>query len=181
MKILTYASIGIYYLLGIRAPRTFWPGGILFSCFRAWLLRGAGCKVGSRCEIEPNIYVGLRPKLVIGDRCQINSNAELHNVVMGADVMIAPGVVILDRQHSFASFDKPMSMQGVKKFKSVIIEDDVWIGQNAIVMPGIRIACGAIVGAGSVVTKDVPKNAIVAGVPAKIIRYRDANELAKIV
>jgi maltose O-acetyltransferase len=59
--------------------------------------------------------------------------------------------------------------------KPVVIEDDVWIGSNAVVMPGVRLGCGSVVGAGAVVTQDVPPFAIVVGVPARIIKYRKEN------
>ena len=61
----------------------------------------------------------------------------------------------------------------------IILEDDVWIGQRAMIMSGIRIGQGAVVAAGAVVTKDVPPYAIVGGVPAKVIRYRFAPELTQ--
>lgn len=57
--------------------------------------------------------------------------------------------------------------------KPVIIKDDVWIGSNAVIMPGITIGKGAVIGAGAVVTKDVPPNAIVMGIPAKLVKYRE--------
>ncbi len=60
-----------------------------------------------------------------------------------------------------------------------MIEDDVWIGANVIILPGVHVKKGAVIGAGSIVTKDVPGYAIVAGNPAKIIRYRDRRETRK--
>ncbi len=65
-----------------------------------------------------------------------------------------------------------MILQGEKKGINPIIEDDVWIGRNAIIMPGVRIGKGSIVGAGAVVTKNVEPYSIVGGVPAKLIRKR---------
>ncbi len=86
--------------------------------------------------------------------------------------MIAPGVVLLDRQHNFDRTDIPMSEQGASDRRPVIVESDVWIGQNAIVMPGLTIGHGSIVAAGAVVTRDVPPYSIVAGIPARIIGNR---------
>ena len=166
------ASIVFYRLIARNLPCTFWPGGGLFSCLRRLCLIGAGCKIGIECEIEPNIEIGFSPDLVVGDRCQINENCYLRSAMIGNDVMIAPGVVLLDRQHHFSSIDIPMAMQGASEKKRVVIGDDVWIGQNSIVMPGVKIGSGAIVGAGSVVTKDVPNWAIVGGCPASVIRFR---------
>lgn len=173
-KITQCLSLVLYLTVGRKLPQTFWPGGIFFSQLRACFLRGMGCQVGRHCEIEPGVDFGLRPKSIIGDRCQLNKNSTIRNAIIGSDVMIAPGVVILDRQHCFDRFDVPMSAQG-SSFQQVQIDDDVWIGQNAIVLPGVKIGTGAIVGAGAVVTHDVAPRDIVCGVPAKVVRNRESN------
>lgn len=162
----------LYYGIAQYLPRTFWPGGMLFSWIRAFLLRGMGCSVGKACELEPLVDVGLRPNIQMGSHCQINKGVVLRNVKMGNYVMVAPEVVFLDRFHKTDMIDVPMALQGIERFEPSLIEDDVWIGQRVIIMPGINIGKGAIVGAGAVVTKDVPAYAVVAGIPAKIIRSR---------
>jgi maltose O-acetyltransferase len=162
----------LYYAVGARLPRTFWPGGIVFSLVRAALLRAMGCRVGRGCEIEPHVDVGFAPEVVIGNRCQINAGAFLRNVIIGDDALIAPGVVILGRQHRFERTDVPMRAQGEVSYPATILEADVWLGQNVVVMPGVRIGTGAIVGAGAVVTADVRPFDIVGGVPARRIRSR---------
>lgn len=172
MKPLSVLFICFYRLIAMRLPHSFWPGGFLFSNLRRYILIGMGCRIGINCELEPGIDVGFRPDLHIGDRCQINQNTSIKSARIGNDVMIAPGVVLLDRQHNYARTDIPMAQQGDTLRKLTVIADDVWIGQNVIVMPGINIGTGVIVGAGSVVTKDLPDWSIAAGVPAKIIRYR---------
>jgi maltose O-acetyltransferase len=91
---------------------------------------------------------------------------------MGNYVMIAPEVVFLDRFHKTNMIDVPMALQGIERFAPTIIEDNVWIGHRVIIMPGLNIGKGSIIGAGAVVTKDVPAYAVVAGIPAKIIRSR---------
>jgi maltose O-acetyltransferase len=173
-KLIWVISTLLYYSIGVRLPQTFWPAGIIFSVLRIYLLRGMGCKIGKMCEIESHVDVGLRPSSVVGDYCQINKRVILRNAQIGDFVMIASGAALLDRQHIFSRHDIPMMKQG-KIRKKVVIEDDVWIGQNTIIMPGIKIGKGAIVGAGAVVTKDVPPYAIVGGVPAKIIKFRRAS------
>ena len=87
-------------------------------------------------------------------------------------MIIAPGVSILSRSHEFSRIDIPMVQQGEESPKKVIIEDDVWIGTNAIIMPGVRIQKGCIIGAGAVVTKDCEAFGIYLGVPAKKVRSR---------
>jgi len=144
----------------------------LFSILRRYTLIGMGCRIGHECELEPGIDVGFRPDIVIGDRCQINQNTSIKSARIGNDVMIAPSVVLLDRHHIFTRTDIPMTQQGSSSRLITTIGDDVWIGQNVIVMPGIKIGSSAIIGAGSVVTKDLPDWAIAVGAPARIIRYR---------
>ena len=76
------------------------------------------------------------------------------------------------RNHAFDRIDIPMCEQGYLPEKTIVISDDVWIGGHVIILPGVHIGNGAIVGAGAVVTKDVPQYAIVGGNPAKVIKYR---------
>ena len=85
--------------------------------------------------------------------------------------MMAPEVVILTLGHYYNDVNTPINCQGDFASK-VIVENDVWIGIRSIILPGVRIGAGAIVGAGAVVTKDVPPWTIVGGVPAKIIKRR---------
>lgn len=86
--------------------------------------------------------------------------------------MMGPDVVILSGGHVFDRIDLPMRLQGGKKTLTTVIGNDVWIGTRAIIMPGVRIGNGVIIGAGAVVTKDIPDYAIVGGIPARILKYR---------
>ena len=90
---------------------------------------------------------------------------------IGDDVMMGPNVSIYTRNHAFERTDVPMNTQGVSDEKIVVIENDVWIGANSIILPGVTVSKGAIIGAGAVVTKDVPEYAIVGGNPAKVIKF----------
>lgn len=85
--------------------------------------------------------------------------------------MMGPEVTILTHTHRIDRTDIPMGQQG-SMVSEVVIGDDVWIGMRAIILPGVRIGSGAVIGAGAVVTKDVPDYAVVGGVPARVIRYR---------
>ena len=166
-------STVLYRAIAIQLPHTFWPGGFVFSWIRKILLTGMGCSIGHKCEIEPHIDVGFHPLLKIGNFCQINQNVIMKSVEMGNYVMIAPGVVFLDRLHNFERLDIPMAKQGDSERMKTRIGNDVWIGQNAIIMPNIEIGDGVIIGAGAVVTKNIPAHAIVVGVPARISRFRN--------
>lgn len=91
---------------------------------------------------------------------------------IGDNVMMGPQCYIYTRNHRHDNIDIPMIKQGVEDWKPVTIEDDVWIGSRVTILPGVHIGKGVIIGAGSVVTKDIPPYTIVAGNPAKIVKYR---------
>lgn len=103
----------------------------------------------------------------LGKNCEINGPVEI-----GDNLMMGPDVIIYTENHEFSRKDIPMNQQGGSGVKKVKIGNDVWIGARVIILPGVKIGDGAIVGAGSVVTKSVPSYAIVAGNPARLIRYR---------
>lgn len=90
---------------------------------------------------------------------------------------MGPDVVIISHNHIFSDLTKPMTLQGLEKPRRVIIEDDVWIGARVIILPGRKIGKSAIIGAGSVVTKDVPEYAIVGGNPSRILKYRGSKKV----
>jgi len=116
-----------------------------------------------------------RGPLILGENSFIGSYTFVganESVTIGANVMVAGCVSIRDTDHEFKSLDIPMINQGIVT-SPIVIEDDVWIGHGAVITKGVTVGSGAIVAANAVVTKDVPKNAIVGGIPAKIIRYRN--------
>lgn len=125
-----------------------------------------------RNKIQRNVYISNGKNVTIGRCCQINESVFIQGATIGSFVMIAPHVSIISSSHITESCDIPMILQGSVTNNFSIIEDDVWIGRNAIIMPGVRIGKGSIIGAGSVVTKDVPSYTVVGGVPAKEIRKR---------
>lgn len=126
-------------------------------------------KVEWSCNIQSpgNIYVG--DDVFIGHNTDVQ--AFLEKIIIGNDVMIAPYVSIIGRNHTFDDVTTSIQSQGYKDEK-IIIEDDVWIGTKVTVLAGVTIGKGSVIGAGAVVTKDVPRYAVVGGVPAKIIKMR---------
>jgi maltose O-acetyltransferase len=112
-------------------------------------------------------------KVTLGDNSGIGIRASIPGEVhIGNNVMMGSDCIIYTRNHSFDRTDIPMSIQGFQAEKPVYIEDDVWIGGRVTILPGIKIGKGVIIGAGAVVTKDVPDYAVVGGVPANVIKYR---------
>ena len=108
--------------------------------------------------------------VMIGDHTRIG----LHNTIIGpvdigSHVNLAQGITVTALNHNFDDTQKRIDEQGVST-NPVTIEDDVWIGANAVILPGVTIGNHCVVAAGAVVTKDVPPHSLVAGVPAKVIK-----------
>jgi acetyltransferase-like isoleucine patch superfamily enzyme len=125
-----------------------------------------------KAVIEPYCRIFGDPKITIGENFYMNANCHMQGeITIGNDVLIGPQTVIWGRDHQMAK-GKPMRLQEHIR-KHITIGDDVWIGAHATVIKGVNIGSGAVIGAGSVVTKDVPRYAIAVGNPAKVIRYRE--------
>lgn len=130
---------------------------------------------GKNINIEHGANFGYGKHIRIGNNSGIGIDCIVpDNLLVGENVMMGPEVIIVKQNHNFASIDVPMMKQGFTPSVPVVIEDDVWIGYRAMIMPGVRIGQGSIIGAGAVVTKDVLPYSIVAGNPAKLIRSRKA-------
>ncbi len=108
--------------------------------------------------------------IIIGDHTRIGlHNTIIGPVTIGSHVNLAQGITVTALNHNFEDSDKRIDEQGVST-TPVIIEDDIWIGANAVILPGVTIGNHSVVAAGAVVTKNVPPHSLVAGVPAKIIK-----------
>lgn len=108
--------------------------------------------------------------VVIGDYTRIGiHNTIIGPVTIGSHVNLAQGITVTALNHNFEDKNKRIDEQGVST-KPVVIGDDVWIGANAVILPGVTIGKHAVVAAGAVVTTDVPENTVVGGVPAKVIK-----------
>ena len=130
---------------------------------RFWL--GKQSVVESYCCI--NNAVG---NVTIGDYTRIGIHSTIIGpVCIGQHVNLAQGVVVTALNHNYEDVSKRIDKQGVST-KPVVIGDDVWIGANSVVLPGVTIGNHCVVAAGAVVTKDVPDNTLVGGVPAKILK-----------
>ena len=150
-------------------------GGKISKCLRRITAKGFIRKCGKNVNIERGATIGS--KLSIGDNSGIGVNCSCGGeIYIGNDVMMGPEVVIVSANHEFSSLDVPIRLQGYQESKPCIIGNDVWIGRRVMIMPGVKIGNGCIVGAGAVVTKDVPDYAVVGGVPAKIIKFRSGKK-----
>lgn len=127
--------------------------------------------------VEQGAYFGSGKNFTVGNEVGLGKDFKSHNRIVTIDdyLMMGEDVLFLGGGHNMDTTDAPMSHQGCKEPTPLHIAGDVWIGSRVIVLPGCRrIGHGAVIGAGSVVTKDVPDWAVVGGNPAEVIRYRQA-------
>jgi acetyltransferase-like isoleucine patch superfamily enzyme len=115
-------------------------------------------------------YIKIGNDSSIHPRCQLN--AYVSAIEIGRRVMIAPNCAFYSYNHGVAP-DQPIYKQPLSSKGPIVIDDDAWLAVGVIVLGGVRIGKGSVVGAGSVVTKDVPDGAIAMGVPAKVFKMRD--------
>src|SRR4051812_8883078 len=130
-----------------------------------WSWLGHGTKV--RCH-EGLVSIGA--KTVMGQECTISA---FQHVRIGRECVIADRVMFIDFDHGVVEVERPVRLQGIYK-RDVNVGNNVWIGYGACILRGVTVGDNAVIGTNSVVTKDVPANAVVAGLPAKIIRMRPA-------
>lgn len=137
--------------------------------------RLCGKLILEHCGKNVNIERGAQfsSDVSLGDNSGIGVNAVISShVTIGNDVMMGPDCMIFTANHAMEHNGVPMCQQGHNKFEPVVIGNDVWIGARVIILPGVHVGDGAVIGAGSVVTKDVPDCAVVGGNPARILRMR---------
>lgn len=136
--------------------------------------------LGKRVVVGTRAQVFSRGgSIMIGDNTSLNAGVIIYGtggVTIGSDVRIAANTTIVAFDHVFGDPDTPIARQGISS-EGVVIEDGAWIGTGVIILDGVKIGKGAVIGAGSVVTKDMPRNAIIVGVPARIIGYRGQGSL----
>jgi maltose O-acetyltransferase len=169
-------SLIIYYTIAKRFPTQPVPGYRFGYWLRRKLIKNIASRCGEDVIVKQNAYIGKGEGLIIGNRSQIGQNARIgRNVIIGDDVLMGPDVVIMTDTHAYEDLEKPINQQGKLDNQPVYIGNDVWIGTRVIIMPGVKIGDKAVIGAGSVVTKDIPSGAVAAGVPARVIKMRGKN------
>jgi galactoside O-acetyltransferase len=133
--------------------------------------------LGDNVSFMKNSYVYAHDggELLIGDNFTVNSNSQLGasfgKIVIGNDCAIAPNCVLRSSNHNFENPDIPFREQG-HIYGEIMIEDDVWIASNCVITANTKIGRSSVIGAGSVVTKDIEPYSVVGGVPAKLIKKR---------
>jgi acetyltransferase-like isoleucine patch superfamily enzyme len=162
-------SIGRGTQIGHHVSIQCWPGP------QGWISLGENCDIG-----EFAMILSYGGDIVIGSHCSVNPFSILYGhggLKIGDHVRIAGHTVIIPAEHRFEDPNIPIAHQGATK-KGIVIEDDVWIGTHCSILDGVTVGRGAVIGAGSVVTRDVSPFSVVAGVPAQRIRTRNTEPSA---
>jgi acetyltransferase-like isoleucine patch superfamily enzyme len=130
-----------------------------------WSWLGHGTKIRAH---EGEVHIGA--KTVLGQECTVSS---FQHVSIGRECVIADRVMFIDFDHGIVEVDRPIRLQGIYK-RDVRVGNNCWIGYGACLLRGVNVGDNSVLGTYAVVTKDVPDNAIAAGVPARVIRMREA-------
>ena len=130
-----------------------------------WSWIGHGCKLRVH---EGEVSIGS--KSVMGQECTISA---FQHISIGRECIVADRVMMIDFDHGVVEVERPIRLQGIYK-RDVDIGHNVWIGYGACVLRGVSVGDNAVIGTSAVLTTDVPENAVVAGIPARVIRMRDA-------
>lgn len=172
-KLIRTISYMAYYLFARRFPSSAVPYGFWAKYARRICIKGMVDKCGKNVNVEHGAFLASGKGIEIGDNSGIGLNCRVAGPLsIGNDVMMAPGVMIFTQNHETRDLSIPMRLQTAPK-KKVTIGNDVWIGANALIMPGVSVGDGAIIAAGAVVTKNVDSYAVVGGNPARVIKYRN--------
>jgi acetyltransferase-like isoleucine patch superfamily enzyme len=168
-----------YVWLKLRFGRRLQTDGICFICPRVtleigphatlrigrWAWIGHGTKIRAH---EGEVSIGA--KSVVGQDCTVSA---FQHVSIGRECIVADRVMLIDFDHGVTEVDRPIRVQGIYK-RDVRVGNNVWIGYGACILRGVEVGHNSVIGTSSVVTADVPENAVVGGVPARLIRMRKA-------
>jgi acetyltransferase-like isoleucine patch superfamily enzyme len=168
-----------YVLLKLRYGRRLQTDGICFVCpgVRLEIGRDATLRIGrwawigdgSKIRVHEG-EVSIGAKTVMGQECTISA---YQHISIGRECIVADRVMLIDFDHGVVEVERPIRLQGIYK-RDVRVGHNVWIGYGACILRGVAVGDNAIVGTSTVVTRDVPENAVVGGSPARVIRMREA-------
>lgn len=170
-SIVSMCTRGIYMFFARYLPESNSKINIGQKRLRRWCAKHFAVSISDSANIEKGAVFSRR--VYVGKESGIGINARIQGEVhIGDYVMMGPECNIWTINHETSRTDIPMCKQGSRAERPVYIGNDVWIASRVTILPGIKIGNGAIIGAGSIVSKDVPDYAVVAGNPACIVRYR---------
>lgn len=128
------------------------------------------CRNHEPHPISENSYIRIGRNTFIGHYCNLRTGGG--SIEIGDNVLLAQFVSLIAVGHGIRA-GRPIRGQPLPEKRGIKLGNDIWVGANAVILPGVNVGDGAVIGAGAIVTKDVPANAIVVGSPAKILRYRE--------
>lgn len=175
-KMIRGGYLAIYYLVASHLSSKQMPViGHLCNWLRVWCCKHIFAYCGKSVNIQPGVYFGNGNSLQLGNYSGLGERCRIQNIDLkiGEYVMMAHDVHFIGGGHGYEDFCVPMAKQKSIGRTNLVIGNDVWIGARSTILGNVKtIGDGAIIGAGAVVTKPVPTYAIVAGNPAKVIKYR---------
>ncbi len=173
-KAVRYGAYFLYIAIFRFSPDAHRPYALFFPALRRALVStfvdscGKGVRVKFNADISPHIEIGDLSEL--GRSCQIYGGVKI-----GSEVLMGPDVKLITRNHRHDDLSRPVRVQD-ETFAPIRIGNDVWLGANVVVLPGVDIGDHSIIGAGSIVTKSIPPFSIAVGNPARVIRDRRDQE-----
>lgn len=151
-------------------PEIYRPYALFFPFIRRILVQSFLTRSGRNIRVKRNADVSMF--IEIGDYSELGTNCIIQsNTFIGNNVIMGPDVKIYTKNHNYDRLDMPIQEQG-HTIEKTHIGNDVWLGANVVVTPGVSIGNHVVVAAGAIVTKNIPDYAIVGGVPARILKFR---------
>ena len=173
-----------YALLKLRFGKRLQTDGICFICPHVTLEIGRHATLrigrwswighGSKIRVHEG-EVSIGAKTVMGQDCTISA---YQHVSIGRECIIADRVMLIDFDHGVTEVERPIRLQGIYK-RDVRVGHNVWVGYGACILRGVSVGDNSVIGTSSVVTKQVPENAVVAGTPARVIRMRETPQVMR--
>ena len=164
----------------VREELWFWLEGVLgwlpgrlgrlirSTCYHPFLSSAGAVDVAEHTHIRMPWRLRCGRQVSIGRGCQLTCT---EGITLGDDVLLGPGVLLVSNNHEWTDPDRHIRDQGLRG-APIVVGDDVWIGANVVVLPGVTIGSGSVVAAGAIVRDDVPPYAVVAGAPARVVSWR---------
>jgi maltose O-acetyltransferase len=175
-------KFAVYYGVADKLPYSLTAGfGPMAKRVRRWAAEDLFDHAGGRINIEKGAWFGSGRGISVGDRSGLGLDCLVMGpLTLGRDVMVGPRCMFISQAHNTGDVSLPMTDQGMAEDRPIVVEDDVWFGAAVIVLPGVRVGHGSVIGAGSIITKDVPPFACVAGSPARVVKYRGSEGTASV-
>ena len=171
MKLKIMVGKLLYHGIAMHLPMSFSKANLGSRAFRQFCAKLILDDCGKWVNIEKGVHFGDGLKIGNGSGIGAYSNVP-SNVTIGENVMIGQECLMFTRNHGFQRLDIPMRHQKMTEAKPIVIGNDVWIGARVIILPGVEIGDGAVIGAGSVLTKNVPAYEVWGGNPASFLKSR---------